>query len=44
MSEKYKHPVYRAEGKAQRFTLRQLKEMGTEELLEELKDLCESKN
>ncbi len=42
MSEEYKYPVYRAEGKAQRFTFRKLKEMGTEELLEELKDLCES--
>jgi hypothetical protein len=44
MAEEYKYPVYRAEGKAQRFTLRQLKEMGTKELLEELKDLCESKD
>lgn len=44
MVEKYKYPVYKAEGKAQRFTLRRLEEMGTEELLEELKDLCESKD
>jgi hypothetical protein len=44
MTEKYKYPVYRFKGKAQRFTLQRLKEMGTKELLEELKDLCESKD
>lgn len=44
MTEEYKYPVYRPEGKAQRVTLRMLKEMKMDELLEELKELCETRD
>lgn len=42
MPEKYKYPVYRPDGKARRFTPQVLREMDTDQLLEELKELCES--
>lgn len=42
MTEEYKYPVYRPEGRAQRVTLRMLKEMKMDELLEELKELSET--
>jgi len=44
MTKEYKYPVYRPEGKAQRVTLRMLKEMKMDELLEELKELCETRD
>jgi len=45
MPEKeYKYPVYRPDGKAQRFTSQMLREMDLSQLLEELKDLCETKD
>ena len=44
MTDEYKYNVYRPEGKAQRVTLRMLKEMKMDQLLEELKDLCETRD
>jgi hypothetical protein len=44
MVKEYKYPVYRPEGKAQRVTLRMLKEMKMDQLLEELKNLCETRD
>ncbi len=44
MPDEYKYSVYRPEGKAQRITLQMLKEMKMDQLLEELKDLCETRD
>jgi len=44
MPTENKYPVYRLDGKAQQFTLQMLKEMDMDELLEELKDLCETRD
>lgn len=44
MPKEYKYPVYRPDGKAERFTLQMLEEMDLDQLWEELKDLCETKD
>ena len=43
MGKEYKYPVYRPDGKAERFTLQMLDEMDMDQLLEELKELCETR-
>jgi hypothetical protein len=42
MEKEYKHPVYRPDGEARRFTPTVLREMDIDDLLEEFKELCES--
>ena len=44
MVKEYKYAVYHPEGKAQRVTLRMLKKMKMDQLLEELKNLCETRD
>jgi hypothetical protein len=44
MTKEYKYPVYRPDGRAERFTRQMLKEMNMDELLKELKELCETRD
>jgi hypothetical protein len=40
----YKYPVYKPDDKPQRFTSRMLDDMNLDQLLEELKELCDIKD